>query len=177
MNLSKLHFWLLVGFVAGLVVTTIILAISVQYVFFPEKAHYQVGTCQITSCTVSPYTCTKKNRWGQVTSRWNCDTITMSIRLTYDENNYTKYYPNNYYDWYYVGICNSPTIECYYDDSDIGNTLSLSILPPPAGGTSAVVIFTILLAAFVVSMITWTCCYFCNWRYRDDPLTVNVIRC
>ena len=167
MKPSKLQLVFLIFFICGIVANTIGLAICIRYAFIPEINHYQQYQCNIDYCVTTPHTCCSKGRFGSESCH-SCPTIAITYTLDLNETFCTKSYPDGRYKWFTYDVCAQPTITCYYDDRYINNTLSLDHVPPPPGPTAGVVILSITLTVFLVALVVWMTCYFCNWMHRKE---------
>lgn len=149
--------------------TIIALYLTFIYVYQPSMSHYHETTCMVNSCSASAseLVCCSKFIFNQCTSKYYAN---LTFTLILDQRNYTKYEvhicngPWGQDSWQYTGICNDPpkTINCYYDDRDISDSLHLTTAfqsPPPIINIFLFAIYTFLIIMWLFYLFTYCCCY------------------
>lgn len=137
---------------AGVIVFTIILAVSVQYYYIPQRDAVITADCIITSCLITWKQCSRQTCTGSSSSRhcsttyYTCYYANIDFILSVDDVNYTSsdsLKESTLSDA--QDECKAHTITCYYKKDDIVGSLDLSKSDVMAGPITVVSIFTILL--------------------------------
>lgn len=162
--------WIKVSLVSGCLAATftIVLAISVVYIFDVEKDNVVTGECTVQTCNVFYTQCPVTTCSGSGSNRRcttyeeGCFIATIIFTLNTTDSTYIATDANQYLLESLADTrCNNyregSLITCYYDMRSPGSTLGLNPSRAEAGGIAAIVIFTvfdaIFLAIFVISVI------------------------
>ena len=139
-------------------ISSVGLALTIKYAYIDEIKHYHIDTCYINNCVITSSECCSY-KLGKSKSCSTC---------YYADINYTLYLLNSSYTKtgagtvYYSDFCNQNSLNCYYDDRDISQTLRLWPKLNADGGMVGIVllsafIFVIIITIIIIAIIV-ACC-------------------
>lgn len=142
------------------------LAITIKYAYFDEISHYHTDTCHINQCIITSTECCRGQSLGRGRSCSTCFNVDVNYDL-YLLNNTKNYSKVSSKTVYLSDFCNRESLNCYYDDRYILETLNPWSEYKPSDGVFIGIIFLscflavitiIAVPMFITAVAMLLCC-------------------
>lgn len=146
------------------------IALTIKYAYIDEIIHYHTNTCYINDCTKTiSECCTDHVKTGR-TCR-TCYRIDVNYNLSLSNQSYSK---TSVETVYYSDFCDQKSLNCYYDDRNIFESLRLLTEYLPTGGIIGIVLLSILLFMMTMIIVTATIFFVRNKNQFIEYAELNI---
>lgn len=139
--------------------------IYTNYIFVEAPSHLHQTNCKINYCNISNTTCYYiEHRDHHHDEDKKIPFICYRFIANYSYENFTKIFDSGYdLSGNYPTVCNYPTVNCFYDDLDMYNSLTLELLYISklkwGFGLFGMILLTSGVITGIVFLILWVCCW------------------
>ena|SRR5205085_5656715 len=124
------------------------LALTIKYAYIDEIKHYHTAICQINTCTTTSTTCCGSSR-----QCYTCYTAAVNYTLNLSTNISQSYSKIGSKTVSYSNFCDQNSLDCYYDDRNTQQSLTIRFAYLPTGGIAGIVFLCIVLVPIIVAFV------------------------
>jgi hypothetical protein len=133
-----------------------------KWAFYDNPNHIKTAICNIEQCNITKGWCF----FGG--GNYTCYKFSLRYNTTIDNQTYTKIYRGGYdFSGKYPKVCKDDTVECFYDNRNIEETLSLSPLHTISG------FLWVLVALFAAAIITCLVLIAFHLKLREEYVEIK----
>ena len=139
------------------IITSVGLGLTIKYTYVDVIKHYHIDICHINDCVIIVTECCReKTLWERATCSV-CFRVDVGYNL-YLLNNTKNYSKISSGTVYLSDFCNRKSLDCYYDDRNISETLNPWTESRTPSGIIGIIMLSVFLFIMTLVTIQVPCC-------------------